>query len=311
MRGKKSKIGVRKMPKFARNNRDWLEEDQNGMIVGSSNTKGWLVENQKQWGIGPKIFKLNIDCFDEIFEYLSLRDLHSFGKTCKTMLKVTGEYFKRNYSAAKLVMDGHLPQIFFEDRDYLTLSSAFNQILPRLHFEGHNETTLRYFGRHKNEFQEIKHLSFLHYQINKKVANTINGIFPKLESIQVHSVIVKENFHDIMLKFCENLKRLHLTDVHYDFDQQEIPDSWIKQIYPNLKHLDLAPIPSIDDMNVFFVNNPNVHSFSTTAGGIWKYKNEILKFKVKLDLLTAERLDYIRRNNLMIPFCNLLNQLHG
>lgn len=31
----------------------------------------------------PKIFKLNIDYFDEVFEYLSLKDLHAFGKTCK------------------------------------------------------------------------------------------------------------------------------------------------------------------------------------------------------------------------------------
>ena len=36
----------------------------------------------------PKIFKLNIDCFDEIFEYLSLKDLHSLGQTYRTMQQV-------------------------------------------------------------------------------------------------------------------------------------------------------------------------------------------------------------------------------
>lgn len=51
--------------------------------------------------ITPNIFKLDIDCFDEIFEYLSIKDLHSFGQTCRAMHKVAGEYFKRNHSAAE------------------------------------------------------------------------------------------------------------------------------------------------------------------------------------------------------------------
>lgn len=50
----------------------------------------------------PRIFKLNIDCFDEIFDYLSTEDLLGIGQTCKMMQQVVGEYFKKNYTAASM-----------------------------------------------------------------------------------------------------------------------------------------------------------------------------------------------------------------
>lgn len=31
------------------------------------------------------LFKLNIDCLDKIFDYLSVKELHSVGQTCKTL----------------------------------------------------------------------------------------------------------------------------------------------------------------------------------------------------------------------------------
>lgn len=40
------------------------------------------------------IFKLTIDCFDEIFDYLSLQDLSSFGQTCKAMQIVSLSKFE-------------------------------------------------------------------------------------------------------------------------------------------------------------------------------------------------------------------------
>lgn len=45
----------------------------------------------------PDIFKLNVDCFEEIFDYLSLGDLASFGRTCKRMQQVAGHWFRENY----------------------------------------------------------------------------------------------------------------------------------------------------------------------------------------------------------------------
>lgn len=66
------------------------EERNEDAVAGPSNVES-----------SPKLFLLNNDCFDEIFEYLCVEDLHSFGQTCKWMNKVAGEYFKQNHSSAR------------------------------------------------------------------------------------------------------------------------------------------------------------------------------------------------------------------
>ena len=47
------------------------------------------------------IFRLNMDCFEAIFDYLSLKDLHSFGQTCRAMQQMAGDYFQRNFKSAE------------------------------------------------------------------------------------------------------------------------------------------------------------------------------------------------------------------
>lgn len=96
--------------------------------------------------VEAKIFKLDIDCFDEVFEYLSLKDLHSVGQTCKFMQQVAGQYFRRNYIKAEK---------FTNDDGIYTVSSGsnrvkisgFNQFINYTsHY--HNECKLKFFFIH-------------------------------------------------------------------------------------------------------------------------------------------------------------------
>lgn len=87
-------------------------------------------------GPPPKIFKLDIDCFNEIFEYLSMEDVHSVGKTCKTMQQVAGEYFRQNCSAAKNICknDGFYTrhsreESFFDEYFYTTFFNEFKSCI--------------------------------------------------------------------------------------------------------------------------------------------------------------------------------------
>lgn len=41
-----------------------------------------------------KLIKLNNDCFGEIFEYLSEKELDSFGQICKRLKILTEKYYK-------------------------------------------------------------------------------------------------------------------------------------------------------------------------------------------------------------------------
>lgn len=43
------------------------------------------------------ILKLNIDCFEEVFDYLPIKDLVSVGKTCKWLQQVAAYCYHQNY----------------------------------------------------------------------------------------------------------------------------------------------------------------------------------------------------------------------
>lgn len=49
------------------------------------------------------IFKLDIDCIEEAFDYLSFYNLISVGLTCKRLYQVVGYIIKQNYSAKRMV----------------------------------------------------------------------------------------------------------------------------------------------------------------------------------------------------------------
>ena len=48
-----------------------------------------------------EIFKLKMDDFEEIFDWLSLKDLVALSQTCKRMQHIVGYWMKTNYAAVK------------------------------------------------------------------------------------------------------------------------------------------------------------------------------------------------------------------
>lgn len=98
----------------------------------------------------PKIFKLTIDCFDEIFEYLSLGDLIKFGFTCKTMQQIAGKYFKRNYSAAENICekDG-----IIKEGNYL---ECFNEFISSIIID--ERPRFDYLQSHTHQLKSINQL---------------------------------------------------------------------------------------------------------------------------------------------------------
>lgn len=55
-----------------------------------------------QYQQSSDIFKLNAICCDDLFEWLSIKDLYSLGQTCKRMHRLTGLYFQENFRKLRL-----------------------------------------------------------------------------------------------------------------------------------------------------------------------------------------------------------------
>lgn len=129
----------------------------------------------------PKLFKLNLDCFDELFDYLSLQDLYSVVKTCKRMQIVTGDYFRRNYSAAKIYLtnDGLYTIYDIVNNCRRVYLPEFNGFIINISCEGLFIKNIKPY-----ELDSISKIEILHV---KQFCTTICA-----------------------LPYCENLKRLDL-----------------------------------------------------------------------------------------------------
>ncbi|XP_055306488.1 uncharacterized protein LOC129570790 [Sitodiplosis mosellana] len=278
----------------------------------------------------PDIFKLTTDCCDEIFEYLSLKDLHAFGQTCKTMQKVAGVYFKRNYSAApKYSGNDGIYIAYSDDKGVINENiptSGFNRYITYISHYYEKLRPLHYIQSHSDEFESINHIYLVCLIINEARVNCLMNLLPKIETLQIRNSSVEGHLNDMLLKHCANIRRLFVQDSDLGIFRlldggwaARIENHWLRQEYPKLEYLELIPkyTNKIDELNEFFERNPTVQAFSTSTLCLWKNRKELLKSTATLEMLEvkeASEMDMIDDDDdeefTLIEFCNLLKQLH-
>lgn len=289
------------------------------------------VSSQSHDESHPRIFNLTTDCCDEIFDYLSLKDLHAFGQTCRAIQKVAGEYFKRNYSAATNYSgnDG-IYTAYSDDKGVINqniLTSGFNRYITYISHYYDELRPLQYIQSHSNECESINHIYLVCVIINEARVNSLLNVLPKLKTLQIRNSSVEGHLYDVLLMHCA-LERLFVQDSDLGIFRlldggwaARIENHWLRQEYPTLKYLELIPkyTIKIDEFNEFFDRNPNVRTFSTSSLCLWKNRKELLKSNANLDLLEVKEVnetemfdDDENDDELTITaFCKLLNQLHA
>ncbi|XP_031633807.1 uncharacterized protein LOC116347375 [Contarinia nasturtii] len=255
-----------------------------------------------------KIFNLTIDCFDEIFEYLNVKDLHSFGQTCKRMNKVAGEYFKQNYSSAPKECREDGIYMYCWDKDGVVNKriqiSGFNRFMPCI---SHYHLSLpKYIKSHINEFESTNHIHLREQRINSIRIKHFKRMLPQLEIVQHRECSMDGDFYDLILKYCKNLKVISVQSSDVG-NRKNGKLNWLLQKYPKLERLELRPSDCclIEELREFFVRNPNVQRFSTSSKFLSKNGDILLSSNAKLDILQVKRCNIISRFPL-----ELLNRLH-
>ncbi|XP_031623885.1 uncharacterized protein LOC116341132 [Contarinia nasturtii] len=247
----------------------------------------------------PKIFNMNVDCFDEIFEYLEMTDLHSFGQTCKRMNKVAGEYFKQNYPFS--VMNYSFCEPFG--------IPGFNQFRPKISIIRYE---MPYVQFHISEFKLTNNIEFWYFNINNETIEFFKSLLPQLETVHIEECTIDGDLYELMLKYGENLKRVYANGnkrANYRGHRHD----WLLNKYPKLEHLELITADinqsyRINELSKFFVLNPNIQRFSTTSLVLWDNKDFFLNYNAKLDILEVKGVRL--RPGMLIDLFNLLNRLY-
>lgn len=305
-----------KLQKKLANVNDNDNNQNSASIFGSSSGNEMSTETVATTTAAAAIFTLNNDCFDMIFDYLSMKDIHSFGQTCKTMQQIAGEYFERNFKSTEKFtgIDG-IYSVYSDNHgvhNQRTLTSAFNQFINYFSHYYENLEPLRYIQLHCDEFKSLNHIYLVCLKLNTAKIECIRRVLGRLEILQIRQCTLDGDFYERFLKFCPNLKRIYIQDdLGYILDENQNP--WLLQEYPQLEHLQLIPRYSfkINELNSFFERNPRLSSFSTSSRCLWENRHELIKSNIKLDKLEIQILDNYHRHLInMRSICSLLNEFY-
>lgn len=228
----------------------------------------------------PQIFKLNVDCFEHLFEWLSLDELLSFRCTCKRMKAVVDYYIKLEY-----------PRL-------LRLCIKNRQTLMEL-----SDSRLNYF-------EWIRHLYIWTIGLNDTQVDGIKYILNRLETLKLCWVEIAGDFYEILLKYCPRLKYLGVQTDTIPKTIIGTGNDWLLHRYPTLEHFEIEIRSSskelfqCTELLEFFEQNPNIRIFSIDSAFLFTSRQLLLRSKIKLD-----RLDIYLNHNLN-TISNLTNELY-
>ncbi|XP_031635386.1 uncharacterized protein LOC116348505 isoform X2 [Contarinia nasturtii] len=261
------------------------------------------------------IFKLNIDCFEEVFDYLSLKDFTAMGQTCKRMQRIAGHCFQLNYGAeqAEFWKDG----VFFDG----VRIDCFNNFLQNVYLTnyGDDEDGEDEFDNSGVENATHNHMigfvtelkqsrSIKSFEINGRLTmdwiNEMQVLLSKAESVKIYGYDENENELDALTTACSNITYLSLDGQLSQVNEYK----WMHRIYQALEHfeLDLKSSQETPALITFFELNTTIKQFSVDAKLLWQnrelFKNSNIKFDT-LEIIHERNVDFHL-------FCRLLNELY-
>lgn len=266
----------------------------------------------------PSIYKLDSDCMDEIFEYLSLQDLHSFGQTSKRMQKWAGEYFKRNFaSAEKFTNDNGIHTVYSDHRgvrNKRTQTSGFNRFITFTSYYYDGFGPLRYLEMHSDEFVSLNEVYIVCTSFSPENVKYLRKLLARMETVRLHQCSLWGDFYEIFLKFCKNVKSLTIFDDLGNILHQD-RNPWLNREYPKLESVCFDPrrAEPIGDLGRFLQRNPSVRNFTINSKFLWVNRQSLLESPTKLDELCIRNVENRYGDTIMrdvSAVCQLLKQLY-
>ncbi|XP_055306314.1 uncharacterized protein LOC129570648 [Sitodiplosis mosellana] len=266
------------------------------------------IENQREMAmalqIQPEIFKLDVDCFEELFGWLSLDDLHAFGQTCKRMQQVAGHYFRLTYPGVEVLCrsDGIYYGAIKYSRNNVKINGFADYVENiRIHEEG----SFRF--AQLNEFKSLKEIYFCRISLTDERIACIKKFLGKAEVIEMVDCDNTEDLYERFLKYCTDMKHLSVKyingKVHPEYD-------WMLQHYPKLEQLvlhDKKCPPPLDEqlLTTFFKQNTNIKHFAANETLLLFIRHSIVTSNAKFDSMSI-----LLKTDENVEIRTLMNEFH-
>lgn len=176
-----------------------------------------IEEEQK-----PDILKLDVDCFEELFDWLSLVDLHTMSQTCKRLRQIAGYFFWNTYKNADVECKNG--GIFINNIqinsfcEFIRSISVVDDDLQCFHFIK------------SNDFISLKQITLHAIPLTTEKITCIKHILNKAEFVELFNCTTGGEFYGEFLQYCSNVKHLMLRIFAFP---NPMTRQIIIQYYPN------------------------------------------------------------------------------
>lgn len=233
----------------------------------------------------PEIFRLNVDCFYEIFEFLQLQDLASIARTCNRLQAVAGAFYRSNYKSKRIDAEHGGDSILYSHVD------IFSPFFEKISISGDNLNVYSFVASNCRSIKELR----LSKRLPIDAIKCLNGIFKTVQLLEMSECLFEGDFYECLLKYCSKLNSLSVKRsnqmVNSSVNHSIIigcGNEWLLREYPMVQHIELTDLLEVDELDTFFKYNCNVRSFSTDVQTLWANRKSFLACSIKLDKLAIE-----------------------
>lgn len=279
---------------------DQSNEDQ-VVVAGAAAVS---TSNDDQQKNPPPFLKLIADCWEHIFDYLSLEEIHAMGETCKRMHQMAG-YYMREYLPELLLYFIH-DEIRTEIlRNSFHFRTDFYQYIRKLDISQKLKHSLD-----ADTFPSLRKLIFSEGRLSKKQIQRTRNVLKNVEKIYLKYCDISEvKAIDQLVAYCPKLT--HLIVRHAD-ESYYFTKAIFSQYIPTLEHFEYQTWSAMryDGLKIFLEKHSNkLKSFESDYDFVWTNRDLLIGANhVQLDVLA------INVNTPDIPFdqfADFLKTLHA
>lgn len=221
-------------------------------------------------GQTPKIFKLDIECFEI---------LYSVSKTCKRMRR--SEYRQQLVNECSSLEQLCSMTSTISKALQPIVSDDFLEYFLNLNIDGMDMQQFEFSRVYWDALKSLKSIHFNFCYIVAEKLKIMERILANVELVCLSFSWTGVSLHESVLKYCMNAKHLLIFGPVNDH-------AWLLQRYPKLEHLARFgdEFVELDALKTFFQQNPNVRSFSMDASQL--LINRDLMMQIELDELFVE-----------------------
>lgn len=301
MNNEKRKFSLRQKNKMSRRIEDKMNESEYLRAVVA-------IRNEQQENCIPYL-KIIEDCWEMIFEFLTITDIINLSQTCKQMLEMCGYYIRTYFPEIGFIMyengivasyPRHIP-IREEFYKYITVLEINRITLD-------SEKTISFFKKNGKKFQSLKTLKLTNTHINNKEIKELMPILKIIENLELRCFYSPEITFTQIANYCPQLKNLRMRGCLND--ESIFSD---RHLYPNLEHLSFTQYTTfageMPELECFLNRHTTLKHFECDWVCLWENREAFMGTALQLDELTIH-FSINRLNISLDKFFGILIQLY-